>query len=323
MKRVAIVVGLVAVVASAFALRAVRGGEAAKQSGEVATKVLLCATEMADVCSDLGDATLQVRVEDPGTTLARLRSGGALAADAWLTPRMWSDLAQLSAQAAGRADPFDNVSPTLARTPLVIIIRSDRRAVLEDACGGVIDWVCLARRAGSPWSEIGGSTAWGNLRVGVDRPERTTGGLVTLAQIAATFVHRDTFDARDLDPISSTLDAVAAGVSPSTDRSALDNMLEHTDSYDAAVALEAGTRIAIASPRASGQLELVEVEPTTSADVVLVTAARSSAPIDHNRVQQALTTNGWHFPDKTEPGIPDPATLEDLVARFERAWAGR
>lgn len=322
MKRVVMMVGLVGLVASAFALRAVRGNDA-RPSDEVATKVLLCATEMAHVCADLGDASLQVRVEDPGTTLARLRSGGGIDAEAWLTPRPWADLAQLRTQSSGVDDPFDNVSPTLARTPLVIIIRSDRRATLESSCGGVIDWSCIVRRANTTWSEMGGPSAWGSLRVGVDRPERTTGGLVTLAQIARTFVHRETFDARDLESISSTLDAAAAALTPPTDKAALDTMLERADSYDLALALEAGTRLAIASPRASGQLELVELEPITSADVVLATTAGRRAPIANTRVRQALTTNGWHFPDKTEPGVADAATLEQLVARFLQAWTGR
>ncbi len=322
MKRVGLVVGLVAIVAFAFGLRAVRSDDSPPDE-EAATKVLLCATEMADVCADLGDATLEVRLEDPGATLARLRTGGRLDAEAWLTPRPWSELAQLDALANGRADPFDNVSETLARTPMVMIIRSDRRAALESVCGAVIDWSCIVRQAGSPWAELGGSSTWGNLRVGVDRPERTTSGLITLAQITRSFVNRETFDARDLDAISSTLDAVAAAVVAPTDQPALDAMLERADSYDVALALRAGTRVAIASPRASGQLELVEIEPPTSADVVLATAADASVPIDNNRVQQALTTNGWHFPDKSVSGVADAPTLEQLVARFLKAWAGR
>jgi hypothetical protein len=322
MKRVGMVIGVIAVVAAAFGLRAARGDDA-KPPDEVVTKVLLCATEMADVCADLGDATVEVRVEEPGITLARLRAGGGLDADAWLTPRPWSELAQLGAKAAGRADPFDNISETLARTPLVFIIRSDRRAVLEESCGGVIDWACLTRRGGSSWAELGGSSAWGTVKIGIDHPQRATAGLVALAQIAAAFVHRGAYDARDLDAMASTLDSVATAVAAPTDKSALDAMLERADASDLAIALEAGSRVAIASPRASGQLELVEVEPTTSADVVLATAAGGSAPIARDHVQQALTTNGWHFPDKTEPGVPDAATLEALVARFTLAWTGR
>ncbi len=322
MKRVVMVVGLVALVASAFALRATRDNDQ-RPLDDVATKVLLCATEMADVCADLGDASLTVRVEDPGATLARLRSGGGIDAEAWLTPRSWADLARLGAQSSGGADPFDSLSETLARTPLVIIIRSDRRATLETSCGGVIDWSCIVRRGGATWAEIGGPSAWGSLRVGVDRPERTTGGLVALAQIARTFVRRESFDARDLESISSTLDVAAAALTPPTDKTALDTMLERADSYDLVLALEAGTRLAIASPRASGQLELVELEPITSADVVLATMAGRRVPIEKTRVQQALTTNGWHFLDKTEAGVADAATLEQLVARFLQAWTGR
>jgi hypothetical protein len=319
MRRVGIVVGIVALVASAFALRAARGDEAAPPD-EVVAKEVLCATELADVCADVADATVEVRLEDPGTTLDRLRAGGKLDADAWLAPRPWTELAQLGAQAAGRPDPFANVSDTLARTPLVVIIRSDRRATLERACGGVIDWRCVVRHGGKPWTDLGGPSAWGNVRVGVDEPSRTTGGLLALAQIAATFVHRDAYDARDLDTAASTLDAVAAAVPAPGDAPALDTMLERADSSDLAFALEAGTRVAIASPRASGQLELVEVEPTVSADVVLATVAGATTPVELSKVQEALTSNGWHFPDKTGAGVPGAATLEALVSRFRHAW---
>lgn len=324
MKRVAVaVLGVVALVAAAFGLRALRAGDdtsGADDPAEVAPQVLVCAPEMAEACTELADAAVQVRVEAPGVTLARVRDGGGLDGDAWLAPRPWIDLTRDAARAAGRADPFGAVSDTLARSDLVLIVRSDRRAALETACGVRIDWACVAQRAGTAWGGVGGSDAWGTIRLGLDDPVTTTAGRLALAQMARAFAHRDTIDARDLEAVRSALAAVATHVTVAAgaDRTALDTMLDAGDSFDLVVALEAVTRVAIASPKASGQLELVELPPATGADAVLATATTTASgralPVDHERVRRALTSTGWHFADKSPSGTPDAATLDALLA---------
>ena len=321
MKRVAIVVGLAALVASALAVRAMRGDTTPAE--ETGPRRLVCATEMAEVCADLADASLDVRVEPPGDTAERLRGGGTLGADAWLAPRPWVDMVRHDARAAGRPDPLGTPSETLARTPLVIIVRSDRRAVLERACQGRIDWTCLASRGGASWELLGGSASWGQVKIGLDDPARTTSGLLALGQMAATFSGHSPFDGRDLESVRSSLESVLGALPAPGDRSALDTMLERADSFDLAVTLEAGSRIAIASPRASGQLELVEVEPTTSADAVLVSAAGRHAPVDDERVRRSLTSTGWHFPDKAGPGVPDAVAGNALVRVSQDARPAR
>lgn len=321
MKRVAIFVMLAALVGTAFGIRAMRGDKPAAPVS-TAPQIIVCATEMAGACSMLADASLEVRVEAPGDTADRLRGGGALGGDAWLVPRPWVELVHDAIIAAGVVDPLGGTSETLARTPIVGIIRSDRRAVLDASCGARVDWLCLATRSGASWAALGGPSAWGAVRIGFDDPTRSTGGLVGLAQMAATFTRRTVFDIRDLDTIRTTLETVAATLPPPADRPALDTMLDRGDSFDLAMALEAGTRIAIAGPRASGQLEVVEIEPTSSADAVLVTAAGGVRPIDQERVRRALTSTGWHFPDKADSGVPDPATLQELL-RLWHAPTGR
>lgn len=309
---------LVALVAAAFAIRTLRAADTDQDTEPAPPRVLVCATEMAEACTDLADATVEVRVEPPGTTAARLRGGGTLGGDAWLVPRPWIELVQDDARAAGRPVPFGTPSDTLARSALVVIVRSDRRATLEAVCADRIDWACLAVRAGAPWGGLGGSDAWGTVRVAIDDPARTTSGLVALAQMARTFAHRDEIDERDLETAVPAIDAVAAALGRPTDRTAIDTMLEQADSFDLVLTLEADTRVAIASPKASGQLELVEVQPETAADAVLVTAAHLATPfaLDLERVRKALTENGWHFADKTAAGVPSAATLRALVARW-------
>jgi Bacterial extracellular solute-binding protein len=310
-RRPVIAAGLVLAVVAAFGVRALRSDPPPPEAP--APKVVVCAVEMSDVCADLADAAVEVRVESPGDTAARLRDGGALDADAWLAPRPWIDRVVADAADAGRPNPLGEASATLARSQLVMIIRSDRRDVLEAACRGIIDWFCLAQHAGSGWDTLGGPASWGVVRVGIDRPDHTTNGLLALAQMTATFTRRETIDVRDLEPIRSTLETLLRGVPAPGDGAALEAMMERGDSYDLVVALEASSRVAIASPRASGQLEVVVVEPTVTADAVLAPAAGTPSPVDHERVRTALTGNGWRFPDKTGSGVPDAGTIEELI----------
>jgi len=148
----------------------------------------------------------------------------------------------------------------------------------------------------------------------VDDPTRRTAGLLALAQMAATFTRRPVFDWRDLDAVRSTIASVLTRLPAPADRPALDVMLERGGVYDGAFALEAGSRIAIASPRASGQLELVAPAPVVSADAVLVPSAGATRAIDLDAVRRSLTSTGWQFPDRAESGVPEVTSLEALLA---------
>lgn len=322
MKRVAVaVLVLAALVAAAFGVRAWRADDAASPAElvDTAPRVLVCAPEMAEACTTLADASFEVRVEEPGVTLRRLHETGSLDGDAWLTPRPWIELAREGAAADGRADPFGNVSDTLGRSDLVLIVRSDRRPTLETVCGGRIDWVCLLQRAGARWGDLGGSDAWGTVRVGLDDPAGATTGRLALAQMARTFAHRDAIDERDLEIARSAIAVVVPNLVVADAPGALTTMLEVGGSFDAVLALEAVSRVAIASPRASGQLEVVELGPVTSADAVLATAAGADPALDHDRVHRALTATGWHFPDKNPSGTPSATTLDALLALWRAA----
>lgn len=318
MKRASMAVGLVgllALITAAFAVRASRHHQIAAPPVLTRT-VLLCTTDLRAVCSDLTSATLDVHIESPAVTIGRLRDGETLGADAWLAARPWIDLAQLEVAAAGRAGPFGAATDTLARTPLVVIVRRDRRSVIEGACAGRIDWLCLTGRVGQPWAAIDGPPTWGSVTLGLDQTDEATSGLLALAQMTATFTRRTAFDTRDLETVQSSLSTLASRLPASTHGDALAAMLERDGSFDMAVTLEAGTRIAIASPRASGQLDLIEVNPAIAADAVLVAGAGSLATLDQEAVRKALIGRGWHFPDKAASGVPDGATLRALL----RLW---
>jgi hypothetical protein len=322
MKRVVLAIAVViALVVGAFALRAARSSDT--PAGADRPTRVLCATDMAAACAALAGPDLEVRVEPATTTIARLLAGDALQADAWLTPRPWFELAQVRTSPVLPIDQFGTPSEVIARSPVVLIIRSDRRSVIESTCNGVLDWFCLARTMGEPWSGPGTDPTWGTVRVAVDDPTQRTTGLLALAQMAATFTRRPVFDWRDLGAVRPTLTSVLTRLPAPADQPALEVMLERGGVYDGAFALEAGSRIAIASPRASGQLELVAPAPAVSADAVLVPSAGSTRPIDLDAVRRALTGTGWQFPDRAEPGVPDATSLEALLTLWTQVRPAR
>jgi hypothetical protein len=53
-----------------------------------------------------------------------------------------------------------------ARTPVAIAVWHEKAPTLAGACGG-IDVACLVANAGRPWTELGGSAAWGSLGLGL------------------------------------------------------------------------------------------------------------------------------------------------------------
>jgi hypothetical protein len=322
MKQVVLAVTVVvALAAGALALRTARSDDAPAEADRP-TRVL-CTADMATACAALAGPDLEVQVEPATTTIARLLAGDTLRADAWLAPKPWFDLARERTTPVVPLDPFGTPSEVLARSPIVLIVRSDRRAVLESTCNGVLDWLCLARTMGAPWPGAGTGPDRGTVAVAVDDPTQRTTGLLALAQMAATFTRRPVFDWRDLDAVRSTITSVLTRLPATADGAALDVMLERSGVYDGAFTLEAGSRIAIASPRASGQLELVAPAPTVSADAVLVPSAGSTRRIDLEAVRRALTGTGWQFPDRADPGVPDATSLEALLELWARERPSR
>jgi hypothetical protein len=63
---------------------------------------------------------------------------------------------------AAEAEPF-------ARTPIALAVWHEKAPTLADLCGA-IDVDCLVDNSGRPWSDIGGSAAWGRLGLGLADP---------------------------------------------------------------------------------------------------------------------------------------------------------
>lgn len=58
----------------------------------------------------------------------------------------------------------------MARSPVVIAVWLERLPLLAEACGGAVDFGCVAGNAGAAWTEIGGPETWGTFTIGLAEP---------------------------------------------------------------------------------------------------------------------------------------------------------
>jgi hypothetical protein len=92
---------------------------------------LLCAEELGELCGDLSSMNLGVRAEPAWVTAARLRDGGELGADAWLTIRPFDEVVTAAALRLGAR------TGVLARTPVVLTGTAAAMAQLRAECPDV------------------------------------------------------------------------------------------------------------------------------------------------------------------------------------------
>jgi hypothetical protein len=303
-------------------------------AGERATVV--CATELAAACQSLAarHPELTVHVEDAQTTLDRLSSAdfdptagsdANEAIDGWLVPQPWPQMVVEQRQRAGLGrEAIGDPSPTLARSPLVIVIWNDRRDVLATRCdGGVIDWRCIGTVAGTAWGSSGPAATWGSVKPGQPAPDTTAAGLLSLGEATASWFGSADFASNDFtDPgfrAWFTRLEQAVPSYPVSPRTPLDDMLfTGPASFDLTASTEAAAGPAVASSRDSGRLTILYPSPLTTADVVLAPVSGSPAGgrlmklMESDDAAAALAAAGWRV-DGQPPaaGIPDQPALTD------------
>jgi hypothetical protein len=174
-KRVVALVGAVAMIAAALAIRARLdddGDGGSSSSGGRAT--IACVTELEAACRAALDGTeVSLRVEDAGRTASALAAGSA-DIDGWVTFAPWPEVANAKATTT----VMEQGTP-MASTALSIAVVGERTAALTTACGGTAGWRCLGDLAGTAWSQVsGGRPEWGPIRVGLPPPTEGLGLLL-------------------------------------------------------------------------------------------------------------------------------------------------
>lgn len=309
MRRVLAVVGAIAMVAGAFAIRSSGdgggdGGGGSPFGGGGGDLQVICAEELATACraADLGG---NVEIEPAGVTADRLRNGDAVDADAWIVHSVFVDVVE-----SGAPDTLDGRGERLATAPVTVAAPADRAGAIETLCTDTSLLRCLGADAGRPWSELGGESRWGALRIGLP-PIDTGTGLVALASFAAAHFEGNDFARQDFeDPTFSQSLANLARSSPPDDDDPVGTMVTRPGTYSAAVApaFEVDRR---------QNVRRLDPDPPATAEVVLVGLADGGGVPDAGTVREALVDEGWTGADGPTPDSP---FIDGALAALRERW---
>lgn len=321
--------------------------------GSGGTVRLLCTPEVEAACTDLADnADVSVTVEPAGTTAQSLAAlpdaeRGRVGFDAWLAPSPWPEIADVQRRVNNLRPMFAMPSEPIGRSPLVLVVRADRKPVLEatPACGGKVDWKCVGAVAGRPWTELpGGQAAWGAVKPVYGDPATSAGALLVLSQATSEFLGTTDYSRADLENNDQYLDWLSTieRAVPSTPTNPFLEMLQQlpTATYDVVgtTEAEAGPAIAAAAPDRRKELTLLYPEPVVSADVVLAAVASGPSRDDAESLAgdtdlaSALARRGWRVPGlsrargvRDTPALPRQSGLPHdagVLVALQDTWRG-
>jgi hypothetical protein len=293
----------VALVVGAMLLRDRVFGDTGAGSGELAAQQrIVCVRALDDVCAQLGTPDMPAVVEDAATTLSRFAQPEP-EVDVWLTVVPWAEIASLTRSAAGLPELAGARSDVLARSPMLVAARADRADALAAACDGDVTWPCLGERAGQPWDDLGGPSAWGTVDVGLDRPATRVDGLLALAQATSAFFDGEGFNSQALaDPAYvAWLSELARAVEAPTAGDPFEQLLlTGAATVEFAPVLEAtAVPLLRSAPERAEDVALLTLDPTVTADVVAAgygPSAQAAADAVAEQVADGLTASGWRPP---------------------------
>lgn len=293
-------------------------------SGPGGRAAVVCATDLRTTCEALAaaDPGLEVRYEDAGRTATALAATDAPDLDAWIVVSPWPQMVDAERQREGRAPLFSDATATLASSPLVMAVASDRLPPLQTACGGAVTWTCVGDAAGAPWTDIGGAAAWGDPKPGHASPDTALGALV-VSQIAASRVGSTSLSTRDLNADAfrgwfTRLERSVGTFEPSAGTHLRQLLQFGPGAVDivGTVEAEAAELLPRVGPRADG-VTVIHADPLIVVDLVVASVgdALGDRLTDADAV---LAATGWRttpapptaFPDwptLPEPGVEPPA----------------
>ena len=328
MKRLAALVVAVGMVLGALWVRGlIEGDDGSSGSDELR---LRCSTELREVCKALAEGRdgIVLDVGDPGETadeLVELPAGEDPGFDVWLADASWpavvADTRRFN-RACG--DVLGEPSAVLARSPVVLGVRTRLPAPVTEACGDAVDWRCAgaAVRAGTT--------------LGMPSPDRGD-GLVVLAGAVADWFDRSDVAVNDFDDpgFSNWFDAISAPVrGPGLgDLTPLEAGVTTQGRFAMVGALEAD---AVSLVRSRDVYDAIYPEPVVTSDLVLVPAEGLAADSaigrlgGSARVGEVLVEAGWRVRGQDLPeganadvalpdgqGTPSPGVLQALRDRWE------
>jgi hypothetical protein len=307
----------VGLVALAFVVRGRADDGDGPGSGDGGNR-LVCATELGDVCDALAD-DYDVTVEDAATTAAQLAAipqADEAPADVWLAPRPWVEALEVGRQLAGDVTVTGEISDTIARTPVVLVVQENRADALAGSCGGTIAWQCVGDAADGPWTDAGGQPNWGTVKAGIADPAAGA-NLVTLGAATADFLDDPGFASNDFD---GSLDNWLAGLAASASAANRPDAVGEMITGGAGIIAVLGTVEAEAGPAlASDVVRVVVPEPVVTADLVAVPLVDEGVDsdaaadlADDGDLLDALAEAGWRVDGRDPaPGIDTGVELPE------------
>lgn len=338
-KRALALIGAAAMVGGSLAIRALAlGGDSAGDGGSGPSR-LVCVTELADTCRGLAESAgdgVSVTIEDAGTTAAHLLKaapGEDVGMDGWLTIAPWPDIVTGARARANGGPLLGEVTDAIARSPLVLVVRADRSAVLAPRCPGrVPGWRCLGDVAGTSWTDLGGKATWGSVKLAHEDATDSASGALIVGQAVGHFLATPEIPVTSISRIDwESSDEFAAwfqrleravpsnGFDPPAGSPFAQFLQGRFVEYDAVAALEAEAAPALAS--ASGIADTVTVvypDPVGTADVVFApildseAATRLADRATGPEARAMLAAEGWRVEGEARaPGVPGSPVLPD------------
>ncbi len=326
MRRALALLAAAAMIAGAVAVRALIDDDDATASGtssgagsdpDDGSLRVRCASVAEAACDALRNAGFTVRVEPAGRTADALYEAAPtedIGFDVWITTRSWPGMIEAQRRADLAGGLLDEPVDVGARSPVVIVGRSDRAEVLVQTCG--LTWTCIGDVVDSTWADLGGGSSWGSPKPGHSPPGTDSEGLLTTAQLTADFLGRTAYASNDLDNryrgwLTGLENAVPDHTPPAG--TPFDQLLLTPAFFDAVGSIEAVAAPAVASSRDRDRLTLAIPEPVVTADLVAAaplgqnSSAQSIAARDD--VREALAAAGWRV-----EGLPTIDVIDDTVA---------
>ena len=346
MKRLLALLGAVLLVALAVFVRDRLDDDGTTSTGGGSSDdaaVLVCVTELEVPCRELGMAhdDITVRIEDAAVTETALVTGSVDTAeptfDAWLTLAPFPEMVAEQRSRALQTPALDEVSSSLARSPLVIVVWNERRDALAGFCSGALTWRCIGEAGGRPWGELGGQSAWGFVKPSHPLPDRTAAGLLVLSQASGSYLERTDFSRNDFDANPSFrrwFEQLERSIPsfPASPRTPLDEMLSIGPAvFDLTGSPEAAAGPSVSGSRDKDRLTILYPSPATVADVVVAPVAnadqggRVTELLESSEMAELLARSGWRVDGEpladgldgsyvlpSDSGRPRPGVLEAL-----------
>lgn len=303
MKRLLAVLVAVGLIAAAFLYRTRDDDGLAGPRDDGKPRIVVCSTELAEVCQALEDEAepIQVRVEPAWLTFDRLSNEGEVDLDVWIAAGQWSEMLD-ERRRRNQQQPIFEDAVALAGTPLAVAIYNDDLAKLP--CASAPTWACI------------GDAAASGIRLGAPDPDSEASGIAVVAATTGGYVGEAEFASNDLDAsqqarvtdLSRRLDAHVG--------TTLATMLTTPALLDARADLKAMIDPVVATAASRDRVAVVVPDPEA---IVSATAAgvgdRGDDVVQLLRgiLERLLGEAGWGPPpDAKSDGLPSPGVFEAL-----------